>query len=46
MTLEVGDAPMTVRTDPGTTDADCSMTEVAAMDLVSHFIALLSLKNL
>ena len=46
MTLEVGDAPMTVRTDPGTKDADGSMTEVAAMDLVSHFIALLSLKNL
>ena len=45
MALEVGDAPMTVRMEPGTTDADCSMTEVAAMDLVSRFIALLSLKK-
>ena len=46
MALEDTDAQMTVRADAGTTDADGSMTEVAAMDLVSHFIALLSLKNL
>ena len=45
-TVEDTDAQVTVRSDPRTEDADGSITEIAETDLVSRFIALLSLKIL